>query len=401
MLKKLLLAGLLAAVLMLTGCALIEMDEEVDAASVVITMGDKTFTKGEVAAQIETYYGDLSGYDAQYKRDVQENVVNAMIQQEMMDRKVKEWGLDQLTAEEENQVKAVALEMEASDRAGVRQDMFGDSTLSEEEIEAGVTAYLSALGATQESYEAYARTQIIEEKLIAHVLGDVTVTDEELQLELGWMAENDQLEFSENLQGYEERVNAGERAYYTPAGYRYVKMIKRVFLAEDKAKSAQIEAQLADSDDAALNEQLAQAKAAAYENLQGSMAEITGRMEAGESFDALLNEYNQDILAQTSPVRERGYALSADSDTPSYEIVLAAMALKKPGDVSQPVKLEDGMAILRYEADIAEGPIALDEVKAELEASVMNSKREVLFYEQLQAWTAEADAKVDYNVLNR
>jgi len=59
------------------------------------------------------------------------------------------------------------------------------------------------------------------------------------------------------------------------------------------------------------------------------------------------------------------------------------------------------MAILRYEADIAEGPIALDEVKAELEASVMNSKREVLFYEQLQAWTAEADAKVDYNVLNR
>jgi len=83
MLKKLLLAGLLAAVLMLTGCALIEMDEEVDAASVVITMGDKTFTKGEVAAQIETYYGDLSGYDAQYKRDVQENVVNAMIQQNL------------------------------------------------------------------------------------------------------------------------------------------------------------------------------------------------------------------------------------------------------------------------------------------------------------------------------
>lgn len=390
MLKRLLLAGLLAAVLMLSGCALIEMDEAVDAASVVITMSDRTFTKAEVNAQIENYYGDLSGYDAQYKRQAQEYVAEAMVQQAMMDRKVKEWGLDQLTAEEEAQVKAMAAEAAAADRSGVRADLFADSELSEAEIDEAINTYLASFGVTEAVYEDYARAQIIENKLIDHVLGEITVSDAEIQAELDWLAENDRTEFTESLQAYEERVNAGETAYYTPAGYRYVKMIKRLFNEEDRQK-------VAESD----TETIGQTKSEAYAHLEETMTEIMGRLETGEDFDTLVAEYGQDPLAQAAPIKEKGYAVSVDSNDPSYEAVLAAMALAKPGDYSKPVKLSDGMAILKYEADIPEGVIALDAVKEDLRESVMSSKRDVLFYEQLKAWTEEANAKVDYDVLNR
>jgi len=403
MLKRLTLLGLLAAMLMLSGCALIEMDEAVDAASVVITMKEKTFTKGEVKGQIEAYYGDISGYDAQSQRQIQEYVVEAMIQQAMMDQKVAELGLDQLTAEEEALVKEKALEAAEADRAAVRADLFADSADSPEAVEEAVTAYLNALGATEESYETYARAQVVEEKLISHVLGQVTVSQQELQNELDWLAENDRAAFEENLQGYEERVNGGDQAYYTPAGYRYVKMIKREFLEEDRRKIETLEKQIAEGEGDAqlLQTQLEEAKAAAYAHLSDTMTEITGRIAGGEDFDALVAEYGQDPLAKAAPILERGYAVSADSNAPGYEAVLAAMTLSAAGDVSEPVKLSDGMAILKYEGDIPEGPIALEAVQTELEESVMASKRDVLFYGQLEAWTEEAQAKVDYDVLNR
>ena len=51
--KKALLALLLALTLCLSGCALIVKDEAVDAATVILTFGDKTVTKGEILKAAE------------------------------------------------------------------------------------------------------------------------------------------------------------------------------------------------------------------------------------------------------------------------------------------------------------------------------------------------------------
>ncbi|MBQ8537962.1 MAG: hypothetical protein IJ461_11235, partial [Clostridia bacterium] len=274
MFKRMMLAGLTATVLMLSGCALIEKDEAVDAATVIVTMGDTTFSKGEVADLIETYYGDLSGADAAARRDAQEAVVAFMVQQEVLNQKVAELGLDQLTEAEEAQVKERAEEASRQDKAEARQELFAGVEADEAVMEETVNNYLASLGATAEGYEVYARTQLIEEKLMAYAVGEVTVTQAELETELEWMAQQDQAAFQESLQAYETRVNAGETVYYTPAGYRYVKLIKRTFLADDQARINELQSQIAaaEGDTQALKEQLAQAKETAYANLEGTMA---------------------------------------------------------------------------------------------------------------------------------
>ena len=52
--KRVLLAlVLILALLLSTGCSLIVKDEEVDKQTVIIEVGDKTYTKGEIQEQTE------------------------------------------------------------------------------------------------------------------------------------------------------------------------------------------------------------------------------------------------------------------------------------------------------------------------------------------------------------
>ena len=51
--KKALLALMMAAILLLSGCALIKKDQAVDDATEIIRMGDQVITKKEVLAQAE------------------------------------------------------------------------------------------------------------------------------------------------------------------------------------------------------------------------------------------------------------------------------------------------------------------------------------------------------------
>ena len=57
--KKALLALLLVLTMILSGCSLIVKDEAVDAARVVIRVGDDTYTKAQVQAQMAKYLEEL------------------------------------------------------------------------------------------------------------------------------------------------------------------------------------------------------------------------------------------------------------------------------------------------------------------------------------------------------
>ena len=70
--KKALLALMMAAILLLSGCALIKKDQAVDDATEIIRMGDQVITKKEVLAQAEQeLYDQYSMYSMfNYSYDV-------------------------------------------------------------------------------------------------------------------------------------------------------------------------------------------------------------------------------------------------------------------------------------------------------------------------------------------
>ena len=119
--KTAFLALLLAACLLLSGCALIVKDMAVDAATEVVKVNGVAITKGEINAQVTDYLAYLQRYYQYYGQamditdktlvaSAREEVVNGMIQQEVVRQKQAELLGDvsaiQLTEEEKAEAAA-------------------------------------------------------------------------------------------------------------------------------------------------------------------------------------------------------------------------------------------------------------------------------------------------------
>lgn len=78
----------------------------------------------------------------------------------------------------------------------------------------------------------------------------------------------------------------------------------------------------------------------------------------------------------------------------------AAMALENVGDVSEPVRSEYGIHIIKYVSDAAEGEVGLDAVRDALESEVLAQKQDEAYTAAVEAWVEEADAKIYKDRLN-
>ena len=83
---------------------------------------------------------------------------------------------------------------------------------------------------------------------------------------------------------------------------------------------------------------------------------------------------------QTSPAKENGYPVSADSTNWVTEFRDAAMALENVGDVSEPVRSEYGIHIIKYVSDAVEGEVGLDAVRDAPERSSLPRSRTRCLY---------------------
>ena len=106
-------ALVLALLLALTGCSLIEIDQEMDNAETVATVNGVTITKGEVKDTYDSYvsyYNYLSSYygTAMDTSTLKDDVIEAFINNEIIRQKAAELGLDQLTDEDKASIEEQA-----------------------------------------------------------------------------------------------------------------------------------------------------------------------------------------------------------------------------------------------------------------------------------------------------
>lgn len=265
--KKALLALLLALMMTLSGCALIEKDLEVDRATEIVRVGDTVITKGEIQDEVDyqlaymAYYYSLFGlsYDttnADNIADMQDSVIDMLVENAVLNAKAKELGLDQLTEEEEAEVAAQTDEAWESNRESVKTSYFADTELEGDELTAALDAKLEELGVTYDAvYENQKRIYALD-KLEAHVYDGVEdPTEEELQAELENHVASAQTTYASSLSAYGTAVNNGSTVYYRPAGYRMVKQILIQFNDEDTAAIDGYEASLSAANSAVTTQQ--------------------------------------------------------------------------------------------------------------------------------------------------
>ena len=117
--KKTLLALVLALTLLLSGCTLIQKDPVVDAATEILRLGDDVITKGKVQEAVNNQLNYMSylysmygySYDATSPdniAEVQNSVISEFKKQLVTDAKIREMGLDQLTADDEAKIQSDA-----------------------------------------------------------------------------------------------------------------------------------------------------------------------------------------------------------------------------------------------------------------------------------------------------
>ncbi|QUC66247.1 peptidylprolyl isomerase [Aristaeella hokkaidonensis] len=453
--KKALLALMMAAILLLSGCALIKKDQAVDDATEIIRMGDQVITKKEVLAQAEQeLYDQYSMYSMfGYSYDVSdpENIeaaknsaVDTLKTSLALTAKAKELGLDQLSDEELESVKTTAQANLDSVIASAKAYVEGGSEMDETALAEAAAKMAEDAGYTLDAYIAQGTTDAISAKLKEYAVKDVAVTDEEIQAEYDSRVESHKSTYSESAGTWASAANNNSTLYYTPAGVRRVKQILIKFKDEDKtaiddAKTklndantavttaqAKVDAaqgtvdtegisdedkakaeetlsaakqELEDADKALLaaNQAVTEATDKAFANIDEKADAVLAQLaEEGADWQKIMDENNEDEGMKDN---EKGYAVATGMTNFDAAFVDAAMALEKIGDISPKTKGSYGYYIIRYESDEAEGPVALDAVKETLSSSLLTTKQNDAYEATKAQWVDEAGIKVDLNAL--
>lgn len=432
--KKSLLALLLAAMLLLSGCALVAVDQNADNARIIVDVNGETINKATINASVNYQINQnqqmnelyaMFGMQPAFATDeatLRPQIIQAHVENLVALQKAKALGHDQMTEEDKAAIEAAADESYASYLEQVAQAYLADSQLEGDALTAAAEEYAKTNGlAGREAFVEDATTQKTLEKLFQDTVKDIAVTEEELSTTLTQRAESAKAGYEATPDQFGSEVNDGATVYYAPAGYRMVKQILVKFTEDDAktitektaaqtaAQTALTEAQTAltnaaaDADKTALqaavdaaqktleeaDAALTAAQEAAAQNIQAKADEVYAKATAeGADFDALVAEFNEDTgMPAAGYAIRQGYAYFV----PSF--VEAGMALEKVGDVCQPTLSSHGYHILQYTAEVTEGTVALDTVRAELEAELLQTKQDAAYTEAMASWVSEASVK--------
>ena len=455
--KKLFLLLLLVACIALSGCALVVKDPVRDAQQVIVDVNGETVDKQTVKESIADYtnymYSNYAQMYAMYGMSFDpKNIDTTGYPQQVIDNTVQELVLKQkfaalpelaFTEEDEKAIAEEAQKEYDQNIDQVKTMYLSDSGKEGDELTAAAQEYALKLDSryTLDFVKEHVREEKMVEKLREYAIKDVAVTEDDIKAEFDSRVASAKENYESNLSSFGSSVNSNGTVYYRPAGYRYVKQILVGFpddlktaitdanSAKNTAQTAVNNAQKAVDDNVnalaaegltdeakaeleaaadGLKTTLAEAQAdleqktaaadkalaAAFEAIQPTLDEVKTKLAAGEDFEALMEQYNTDPGMKTEPGKTNGYAVCEGFSSFDPAFVTAAMGLEKIGDVSEPVKSDSyGYYIIRYQSDIEEGPVALEDVRSIVEPAALNAKQNNTYNDTVKKWTDEAKVK--------
>ncbi len=398
---------------------------------VVVQVGDISYTKSEVKPALSTDINVAQLMTGTYmtKEERQEQTARTLeryADAAVIQLKLREKGKNDFTSEEEETLKSAARNQYEQIWQGIwqrAQESSGEFT------EEQVTEFMEDAGYTvsgiYEEMKAYERRCRAVELFCPNLILTQDMVDE-------YYAENflkpDRERYENDLDRYEEEIIAQKNeSFYTPQGYRAIKQIlldypteveralknerARYNLAANQAGEA-LQALAAAAAAAESWEDMAEPKAAyqaAAEEAQAAAEDYAQKRNqmtapliqptldaiytayaAGSDIDTLIRQYSTDTNTQNTT---DGYPFHPDSKNWTPEFSAAASALKKPGDLSQPVYSDLGIHILYYASDIPGG----DHELTESEREVLNASAKE-YYEGLELQKLIDEWKKDYEI---
>jgi len=315
------------------------------------------------------------------------------------------------------------------------------ATVTNAELDEMLTNDLTSIGYTREYFVQNQTASVQREKIREKAAEGVEVTDEQVQEEFDKRVATQKESYDANPAAYVTAENNGTTNYYAPEGYRGVKNLLIRFSTEKQNEINELNSAItsasktlsdaqkqldtlngtdtAEYDEeskasyeqeiAALNETIATAQATmdesnakletvtaeAYDEILATAQDVLARAQAGEDFDALLEEYGQDTGMKNEPNKSRGYLVCEGLSIYEQSFQDAAMALAKVGDVSaELVKTSYGYHILQYATDVTPGAVELtEEIKSDIYNTLLSDAKDAAYESAVTQWVSEADVK--------
>jgi ppiC-type peptidyl-prolyl cis-trans isomerase len=350
---------------------------------------------GDMEIRFQTYYNvyiqnmfrdmyQTGTYDvstAEAFRAYQDKIFDTIIDSLLPIYVAKQEGVT-LTDEEEAQVQEDLQKQIDSLYAGYASKV-DQSITDEAEIRAAeeklLLADLKTNGLTYNSYvkqlEASLRDAAIGEKYIKSLFVELTVSDDEIQAHYDKQLAYYQERYAEDAANYYDDysdylANGGLQPLVVPEGYSYYKHILVLKAKEGEEK-----------------------------DVDAIVAEIYKKIETGEDFDALIEEYGEDPGMKNEPYKTEGYILSEANASDYYEeFATAALALENEGDITaEAIESTAGKHIIKKLGPVEAKTVSLDEVKDTIRELVQKEKEDALYKEHLAQWKEEVKIVKHYN----
>ena len=395
--KKLIrLLAVALAVMMLAGCSLVTVNEE---KIVVATVGDEIITKAEFNegfnALLSQYgYTQDSEEIADQLKTLKENYIAQMVEDKVLEQKIKELGLDQVTDEEKAAAEQEIQDWYDEQYAALVENFKTDDTVEDPEAKAAETIenYLSQYGLTLDQMKENSVASISSDKLYDYVTKDVTVTEEEAKIEFANKVAAAKEKYDADLSAYVSDFENGAIIYYTPEGCYYIKHILISLTDEQKQDIKNLRA----DDDETVAATADEKREEYLLTIREKAESVLKLVDEGGDFEALMEEYGEDP-GMKNEAYKNGYLTYAGDTGFVTEFADACAALTEDGMTSGLVASDFGYHIIRRVSTVPSGEATFEDVKDSLMESMLTDKKSTTYDQQVEAWVKEVnpDIKTD------
>lgn len=421
------LFSLILAVVLISASAICESSDPV-----IATYKGGEVKVSEVAAQVESeinamsstlnYFRQMQGGEAYTPTEddvayVREYVVNAYINQQIVIQKMTEYGVSNLTEEEK-------AELQSSAQYTYAQYAYPYTVQFGYTLEQAAYA-LSMQGITIDTIYQNAYYSEINKRVMNALEIDKEISEENLKEKYDALIASAEQTYTNNPAAIENIANSASTVYFMPEGARYVKHI--ILIPEDEELMTRYESLISDlsayeTEYATITSEAYEPKYEAYieqaiydecvENIdltkkaieeiknevlasvQSEVDTVLKNVEAGKSFDELIETYSDDPVSKEEPIKTNGYLVHKDSKAWDEAFKDAAFSLEAAGDISSAAVGTLGVYIVKYESDPVFGAAALENVRSEVENTIYNERRSELFGTLTAQWIQEADIQL-------
>lgn len=424
------LAVMTAVMLLLTGCNLIAIDEEMQAAenaaarekdyaTKIVEFDDGTYiTKGDmVNVYNDTYsyysylymlnYGQIPEELADYTK---QETATAYVAQEVIKKHAADYGIE-LTAEMEAQA-AESAQAEWDEYISSYMENNPSTADDEETARAEAEAAVAELGYTYEYMLKEHTDSVLVTAITEKMTEDVTEpTEADVTALYDEKVAADKESFSADASAYEQALLYGSTIYWNPEGYRTVQHIllkpedeallteystaydalmtlqnEHLDIVANGATDEERTAEIVTGEVNAANAALRDVEARIIAAVQPTLDEINAKLAEGAAFPDLINDYTADSDAELY--------VSATTTSLIAPFKSGAMALANVGDVSEPVVGQYGVHLIYYASDVTPGAADIETVRDSLTDEALQSTKDARYQELVNQWSEEAGAKI-------